>query len=348
MNGNEDYIELRPDGYWNDQNGASSREFVCEIPCWTLTQIEGPKRGTEVPCGTHRITYVASKDGGKDTCSFNVQVKCDSLEKYCNSRGRDSRHMWVDSVSISTLHHHSGNNGGYYKNITECPEIYSGQTYTVSFTPGYAGVIYNVYWKVWIDYNADGIFDNLNELATYGFGNTIMIGNITIPNGLSPRLSRMRVSMAYGGYPSGPCSTFLYGEVEDHCVSINGGTSFGGSTEENEMEIRTPQTLKCLGGCLDLRSELKTRKNDLGDVQTLDAWVYPNPSDHQVFVQISEAGVSQISFYNAQSKLIWKSVDKTTEDKFEINTSAWPSGVYQMIVEGHNGQKISKRFTVQH
>ena len=348
MNGNEDYIELRPDGYWNDQNGASSREFVCEIPCWTLTQIEGPKRGTEVPCGTHRITYVASKDGGKDTCSFNVQVKCDSLEKYCNSRGRDSRHMWVDSVSISTLHHHSGNNGGYYKNITECPEIYSGQTYTVSFTPGYAGVIYNVYWKVWIDYNADGIFDNLNELATYGFGNTIMIGNITIPNGLSPRLSRMRVSMAYGGYPSGPCSTFLYGEVEDHCVSINGGTSFGGSTEENEMEIRTPQTLKCLGGCLDLRSELKTRKNDLGDVQPLDAWVYPNPSDHQVFVQISEAGVSQISFYNAQSKLIWKSVDKTTEDKFEINTSAWPSGVYQMIVEGHNGQKISKRFTVQH
>ena len=231
--------------------------------------------------------------GGKDTCSFNVQVKCDSLEKYCNSRGRDSRHMWVDSVSISTLHHHSGNNGGYYKNITECPEIYSGTDLHCIFTPDMQ-VLSTMYWR-WIDYNADGMIDNLMSWLLRIRQYDKWLKYYYFQNGLSPRLSRMESFDGIWAVIRQDHAAHSFMEKLKIIVSINGGTSFGGSTEENEMEIRTPQTLKCLGGCLDLRRNLN-QKNDPGDVQTFWMLGCPNPSDHQVFVQISEAGVSQISF----------------------------------------------------
>ena len=101
--------------------------------------------------------------------------------------------------------------------------------YPVSLTPGFPGGSYSEYFKIWIDYNANGTFDEPMELAFdagSGSQNTVT-GNITIPISLALAAgsTRMRVGMSYvgnfgTGTPPSSCGTYGYGEVEDYCVNL--------------------------------------------------------------------------------------------------------------------------------
>ena len=107
--------------------------------------------------------------------------------------------------------------------------LVAGNSYPVSLTPGFPGGSYSEYFKVWIDYNANGTFDEPAELAYdagSGSQNTVT-GTITVPAAaaLAPGSTRMRVGMAYvgifgAGAPPTSCGTFGYGEVEDYCVNL--------------------------------------------------------------------------------------------------------------------------------
>jgi len=185
------------------------------MPCYDLKQIKGPKRGSLVNCGANTITYVATKDGQSDTCSFVVQVNCDSLTTYCNNRAQFSNLMWIKQVKIADIDNPSGNDNGYRFFNNPCGNLRAGETYSLCVTPGYLNSSYNVYWKIWIDYNADGVFHNVSELVTYGYGNTTMCANLKMPGGFVRANVRMRVAMSYGAYPADPCAPILYGEIED-------------------------------------------------------------------------------------------------------------------------------------
>ncbi|HRI00186.1 MAG TPA: HYR domain-containing protein [Saprospiraceae bacterium] len=347
--GIEDYIELRPDGFWNDQAQGISNEFVCEIPCYELKQISGPTRGTTIPCGTHEIKYEATVGYAKDTCSFNVQIKCDSISKYCLSRGNDSRIAWIDSVKFNTIQNRSGNNGGYAFFNTSCDTVYSGNSYQLLLKPGFLGTVYQMYWKVWIDYNGDGVFNNSIEQVLYGYGNTSLVGDIKIPDGLTPLLTRMRISMAYGAYPAGPCSSFLYGEVEDYCISINGGTSFG-SQEKNSSLIKdqVPGILKCLGECTEKTEQLNSKLSDLGDVQLFDAIVYPNPAHQAIGVEATLGKILEVFVFDSNGKMNWRSGSVQQSNQIQIATEDWKAGVYNAVIQGTNGERVVKRFSVYH
>ncbi|MBK7696837.1 MAG: hypothetical protein IPI30_21740 [Saprospiraceae bacterium] len=143
-----------------------------------------------------------------------------------------------------------------------------GKTYNLCLAPGFGGPNYQVYWKVWIDYNADGDFYDADELVAYGTGTGVLCGNITIPGNCNcpTRSTRMRVSMAYGGYPSNPCCTFSYGEVEDYCVIIQPQTLTGNPTSNLKSSTAAEQ-LKCVENCLDVLSERSIDSGaDLGEV----------------------------------------------------------------------------------
>jgi hypothetical protein len=85
-------------------------------------------------------------------------------------------------------------------------------------TPGFGYSSYTEYWNVWIDSDQDGIF-SAQELIVNGVSNQSVAGNFQIPAGTLSGMTRMRVSMRYGGSPPS-CGTFTYGEVEDFTVNI--------------------------------------------------------------------------------------------------------------------------------
>jgi hypothetical protein len=94
-------------------------------------------------------------------------------------------------------------------------------------------------WKVWIDYNQDGVFDNINELA-YNSGlittNTLtMNGTINIPSTATIGQTRMRVGMKWGTTDLSSCAYFYYGEIEDYCVELTNNPSSINSLVDDEF-----------------------------------------------------------------------------------------------------------------
>ena len=146
---------------------------------------------------------------------------------YCASKGNNSSYEWIAEVAIGTFTNTSGAAG--YTNFTaQTVDLVAGDSYGVTLTPGFASTVYNEYWKIWIDYNADGDFSDAGELAFDGgaLTNTIETGSMTVAS-VAAVTTRMRVSMKYNAAQT-ECEAFDYGEVEDYTVNITAGG--GGDT----------------------------------------------------------------------------------------------------------------------
>jgi hypothetical protein len=149
---------------------------------------------------------------------------------YCDANGGDASAEYIEAVSIDSFSNISTANSNYtdYTNLNTL-SLTAGNSYPVSLTPGFSAGSYSEYFKVWIDYNTNGTFDEPLELAfDAGSGSqSVVNGTITIPDALSiaPGSTRMRVGMSYfGTFGSGAaptaCGTYGYGEVEDYCVNL--------------------------------------------------------------------------------------------------------------------------------
>ena len=137
---------------------------------------------------------------------------------YCESKGSNFSYEWIAQVELGTFTNTS--TGAAYSDFTSSTiNVNAGETYNLTLTPGFASTTYNEYWKIWIDYNNDTIFD-ANELA-YDCGalsKVAVTGTITIPSDITG-VRRMRISMKYDGTQTA-CETFSYGEVEDYNITI--------------------------------------------------------------------------------------------------------------------------------
>lgn len=89
----------------------------------------------------------------------------------------------------------------------------------MTLTPVHSGIPYTEVWRVFIDYNHDGDFEDAGEEVFGDSGNTAVSGTFTVPSSAAGITTRMRVMMRFYNVPT-PCGTFTYGEVEDYTVVI--------------------------------------------------------------------------------------------------------------------------------
>ncbi|MGB0929343.1 MAG: S8 family serine peptidase [Chitinophagales bacterium] len=147
---------------------------------------------------------------------------------YCTSQGEVASYEWIESLRINNFTNTSGNNYGYaeFKNTNLFLE--GGKSYPVTLTPGFSDEPFEEYWRIWIDFNKDGDFNDSNETVFDG-GNpqtSTLNGNMLIPNNAAEGTTTMRVAMKWiepstdASLPD-PCLTFGYGEVEDYTVQIS-------------------------------------------------------------------------------------------------------------------------------
>ncbi|HTO16069.1 MAG TPA: GEVED domain-containing protein, partial [Edaphocola sp.] len=115
--------------------------------------------------------------------------------------------------------------GGYMDYTTSTtlsiPDLTPGLSYNGTVTTNYTGVYENV--KIWIDYNNDGTFDDVTELATsFGPISNTSTGayTINVPITATSGLHRMRVMLVYSTTNFLPCSSNTYGEAHDYLVDI--------------------------------------------------------------------------------------------------------------------------------
>ena len=155
-------------------------------------------------------------------------------QNYCASRANLPYEQWNQSVSVANGYVSSifptPTKQGYgdYTNLT--PAIIlkgNGNLITISPTSSWSGDPRNanMFWRVWIDFNGDGVFSSTDEQVISRqivISNGVFLDNqasFTPPPGAKLGNTRMRISMKVGGLPE-PCETFERGEVQDFTVQI--------------------------------------------------------------------------------------------------------------------------------
>ncbi len=140
---------------------------------------------------------------------------------YCSSAGTSAASRHIDYVKFNTINRTSGSDGGYYNGVATTTSIIKGTAYTLTYSAGFSGTIYQMYWRGWIDYNRDGDFSDAGEQVFQKKATTSanLTKSIVVPATASTGTARMRISAKYGGYPTA-CETFTNGEVEDYTVNI--------------------------------------------------------------------------------------------------------------------------------
>ncbi len=157
---------------------------------------------------------------------------------YCEIESDGANLEWIANVTFNTLNNSTDSDGGYgdFTDLTDT-EIEAGETYEISVSPGYSGSNFLEYFRAWIDYNQDGDFDDNGEtiLAPSDDVNTTVTNNVTVPTNAISGSTRMRVLMRWGGSNISnppPCEDIDFGEIEDYCISIIGGTGIPCSTTD--------------------------------------------------------------------------------------------------------------------
>ncbi|MCK5169796.1 MAG: T9SS type A sorting domain-containing protein, partial [Bacteroidales bacterium] len=256
--------------------------------------------------------YVKAKDaaGNASGASNTVSITTDEIvATYCESKGNDFSYEWIAEVQIGTYSNSS--NGAAYTDFTsENITLEAGSAVSVSLTPGFASSSYNEYWKIWIDYNDDGDFDDANELAfTSAASKSAVSGTMNIPSTASG-IHRMRVTMKYNAVPTS-CETFSYGEVEDYTVNISAGG------------------FQPIADIID--GDLQSFIAGVNDQESIGFTLYPNPSKGIVHVSLSDptdepVTMKLFSIVGTQISKVIENGGITNEITFDL--SSYPDGLY--------------------
>jgi photosystem II stability/assembly factor-like uncharacterized protein len=153
---------------------------------------------------------------------------------YPPSFGRKSSDYWIDEVKVGTergpFDNKSGDNNGY-GDFRAAGDLHfkKGGKYQATLTRGigYVSEYPSPKWRVWIDLNHDGEFDDKTErvadaLGDPSSGNQTSTVTLKIPFEAATGRTRMRIAMleSDNGEPS-PSKIFDVGEVEDYSVVLS-------------------------------------------------------------------------------------------------------------------------------
>jgi len=169
-----------------------------------------------------------------DGCTCQGTVTPPSSSEYCIPNVTSSTDNFISGIVIpNEISVGSGNDGGYKDFTSEVApaNLLPGTTYNLTLYKMLNNNA-NVYWKVWIDYNQDGVFeDNINTeliVSDWPVSTNIFSNNFTVPAGTPNGPTRMRVYLKeYIGQPPVPCGNNdnVAADVEDYAIIIGDGCS---------------------------------------------------------------------------------------------------------------------------
>lgn len=348
--------QLLADGTWGVTDGIKAARFIVEIPCADVIQLEGPMNGSAFPIGTTRIAYLIDYDNctNPDTCSFKVTVDtCEivALEQYCETRAIDTTCFWIDEVSIGGAVNTSAIDGGY-GDFTQSPiNIYRGFQQTLILNPGYAlGHTFNVYWRVWIDYDQNGYFDDPELIFTTKSYQPIEV-KYTIPATAKSGHTRMRIVMNFVD-DNDPCAELVFGEVEDYLLNItNSDENIGhesGGTTRSRNSIST--TFRLLENKALTPPVLGFTPMDMVAARKGTMTLFPNPVSTELTLQIDKTltvnqpigTIKQVRIFNQLGQIVYQSavlIEALTT--IQIDVAHLDKGIY-FIQIGQDAIKTMK------
>jgi hypothetical protein len=202
--------------YFTCITDASKNSGWQDSPSYTATGL--------TPATQYSFTVMArdkSANQNATTASAVASATTESIQLvYPTSYGQSQYYEWIGRVMVGSIDNNSGNSVGYGDFTSLSTSHNKGASVSFTLTPGFSGSSYTENWRIWIDYNQDGDFDDTGELVYSGNSASAISSSFTIPTSALSGPTRMRISMKYGSYP-GPAEIFADGEVEDYTITLN-------------------------------------------------------------------------------------------------------------------------------
>lgn len=245
---------------------------------------------------------------------------------YCTANGGSQADEWIDRVSLNNLVRTSGKDGGYIYSTTTNANVTAGTSYALGYSAGFTSTAYSEYWRVYIDWNQNGLFTDAGEQMVSRSSSSAanLSTTIKVPTTAKNGLTRMRVVMKYGAYGTS-CESFTYGEVEDYNVNVTGGSNREAGP-----------------------SEALSAENAQADFE-----IFPNPAHDRLFLTHSEQNTyeeGKAQLVDMKGRIVVEETLKTSGsnlEKGEIQIGNLPNGLYNLIISTEKG-RVSKKIIIMH
>ena len=246
-----------------------------------------------------------------------------TLVNYCTLKSTRNRFEWIKELEIGDdIDNLTNKDGDGYGDYTDQILIVdTGDVVTLSLDPGYRRRAYVEYWRIWIDWNYDGDFDDVGEKVFEQKGKYLQTGSFTVPTNVSTHDLRLRVAMRWKRYPSS-CGSYRNGEVEEYTIRVNGAQGYSAPSTKAIEEV-----------------EIIEEEYEFSEL-------YPNPVSNgdyiTGYVRVGEPGVKQFTVVNTLGQIVQTVfIDCSEEEsRFEISTKNLSKGIYFISIEG--GLETSK------
>jgi hypothetical protein len=241
----------------------------------------------------------------------------------CNAISDLPWEEWISSVRIGNVTKNSAKS--VYSNTVTTPfSLNKSTTNSITLQSSWSYFTFDEYWRVWIDYNHDNIFQT-NEKAYEGIitkpadGTTSksLSSVISIPATALTGAAKMRVIMRRGAYPN-PCGNIPQGEVEDFMVNISQSLTLGTARADEQV------------------------------IEVADFTLYPNPATNEVNMQIQNvATTATAKLINQYGKTV-RIFDLTNikDNTINLNLEGVTNGIYFVEMTTPGLRKMTKKLVI--
>ncbi len=289
-----------------------------------------------------------------DTCSSGTSAystaasfttTASSTVTYCAANGSNRTYEWIDLIKIGSINRTSAAESGGYVNTGLSTNLVIGSTNdTIRFSAGFASTIYTEYWKIYVDFNKNGVFTDAGELVVSGSttGSGTYYAVFSVPSTVTAGSTRMRVVMSDASTATS-CGTFTYGEVEDYTVNFTTtGKLASYAATENPGVIFNATSGKAA------ENEPVVAKKNLSVTKETVLTVYPNPVSNaaEIAFNLAAEGNAKIKLVDISGRtIIEKDLGQLYEgdNRYTLdNLNQLESGAYIILLDV-NGKTISNK-----
>ena len=157
----------------------------------------------------------------------------------------------------------------------------------------------------------------------------------TIPAGATSEYVAHEQVLLQNGFLAEAGSNF-YAHIEP-CESCEDGRTIEGTSDVVGTENDNPT---------DTLPALKSLQAEISFANDRTLTVYPNPADDILYVELSGAGIANITLYDLQGRVVGANNDSPLQGTATLNVRNVPAGVYVLRVTDTNGKEYHRKVVV--